>query len=73
MSGMRVVVHAPGTLPNINEDGTNVRPGQATELRIRCASSSVAHRDSPRIRADKGTHVITFGSRRQFSQTVRDV
>ena len=45
LTGMRIVVHAPGTLPNINENGINILPGQSTSLRV--AMNKINHIDDP--------------------------
>ena len=45
LAGMRIVVHAPGTLPNINENGINILPGQSTSLRV--AMNRIRHIDDP--------------------------
>ena len=45
LTGMRIVVHAPGTLPNINENGINILPGQSTSLRV--AMNRIRHIDDP--------------------------
>ena len=42
---MRIVVHAPGTLPNVNENGINIQPGQSTSLRI--TMNKINHIDEP--------------------------
>ena len=44
-TGIRIVVHAPGTLPNINENGINILPGQSTSLRV--AMNKINHIDDP--------------------------
>ncbi len=33
-NGIRVTIHAPGTIPNVNDFGLDIKPGEATSISL---------------------------------------
>ncbi len=45
-NGVRVVIHAPGTIPNVNDLGTDVKSGEATSIALQVSRFAYVRRRS---------------------------